>query len=411
MEYSYENTAKTIKKRTAITAKTTRTAKTARITQNKTRSKNKIFTPSHSMTDANIVDAKVIHPKKEYMRYYYIDAFKKSFIPIQNFEKIDIYNSFPRWLMNNTNNNTKDAVLPLNKSKINNTQLINDILYNYPTATEENIQHIIDSLQFFETCKKIWNLIKNIKYDISQHIIHTRKKDNFIFFTLDTTDYSVKMPVELYKKLCNRLSASAVASASPSVKHQFIYCLLIRYNTLDSSNQQLANNPALYKKLHTLFGIDFELFASGINSLYNNYCSLYPDLEQFIGSHGNFNTIILHSGFYVANPPFDEEIILNMVIRMFSFLENTQNGCLTFFITIPSDWKNFKGLQMIQSSTFLTMYKVIPKSKALFFNYSLHKFIKPCSVACILLQNKKSQKTYPSYHTQIEKLIHKLYLL
>ena len=56
-------------------------------------------------------------------------------------------------------------------------------------------------------------------------------------------------------------------------------------------------------------------------------------------------------------------------------------------ITIPSDWTNFVGLELIKKSHFLTYFKIITKNKAKYFNYTTNKFIYPCNVAFILLQN------------------------
>jgi phosphorylated CTD-interacting factor 1 len=90
---------------------------------------------------------------------------------------------------------------------------------------------------------------------------------------------------------------------------KLVMCIILRYNSLESYNQQLAILPDLNKYLHNKYNINFELFASSINCFYGNYCSLFFDLEKYFGSNGNFNLLNIKKGFYVANPPFDEEII------------------------------------------------------------------------------------------------------
>jgi hypothetical protein len=344
------------------------------------------------------------NPLIEYKRFELIEKFKKEFIPIPKFNKLDIYNIFPRWLMNNTNNSLRDPILPLNITKINNTQFIGDIKYNYPNISPNDIDNIIRWVNLPIVCNNIWKSIQIYKKSINDDtVIHKEHKNIFIVLSLNNTNYNAKIPEILYNKIVKKLYSNNI---SIDIINSFIYCLLIRYNTLDSSNQQLANNPAFYNYLNKHYGVNFELFASGLNSFFPNFCSLYPDLEYVLGSNGNFNNIILNKGFYVANPPFDEQIVLNMTKRLFYFLRKS-NDELTFFITIPSDWNDFAGLQLIKNSPFLTFYRVIPKNKAKYFNYNTNKFIFPCSVAFILLQNIKGRELHNLH--KFDKVIDKFY--
>lgn len=352
-------------------------------------------------------------PIMEYKRFKLLQEYKKAYKPPKQFSKLDIYNIMPRWLMNNTNNNKRDPVLPLNSKTINNNQLIGDIKFNYDRVSATEIKYIIGHLALPEMCKNIWETIHTTQK--GEYIIEeTSPQGHFVVYKMSaTTDDDnaenltniVKIPMELHKTIIEKLKA--LQYTDYQIKEQ-IYCLLVRYNTLDSSNQQLANNPRFYNYLKSHWGVNFELFASGINCLFDNFCSLYPDLEEPLGSKGNFNRIILHSGFYVANPPFDENIVLNMVKRLLEFLNDHTNGELTFFITIPSDWENFEGLELIKGSPFLTFFRIVPKHKAIYFNYLTNKFIKPCSVAFILLQNQKG-KTVHNIQPKFNSIINKFY--
>jgi len=330
------------------------------------------------------------NPLIEYKRFELIQQFKKQFTPPIKYNKLDIYNILPRWLMNNVNNTSKDPVLPLNKTKINNKQFIGDILFNYPNISKNEIQNIIDYFNLPSVCKTIFNELKqyeknnkNVKESVL--IINKQNKEHFVILQFDNTiPISVKIPQILYDRIVVKMKKQGLQDIH--YIDTFVFCLLVRYNTLDSSNQQLANNPAFYAYLNKHYGIKHELFASGLNSFFPNFCSLYPDLERILGSKGSFNDFSLIDGFYVANPPFDEQIIINMVKRLFTFLRD-DNNTLSFFITIPSNWDNFVGLDMIKSSPFLTYYRIIPKHKAKYFNYTTNKYIFPCSVAFIILQN------------------------
>ena len=339
-----------------------------------------------------------INPMFEYIRFILIQKFKNNFIPHKKYPKIDIHNIFPRWLMNNPNNSNKEPVLPINIP--NNKQFIDDIIYNYPDISKNEIDDIINYFDLTNICNNIWNqcklFVKNYK---NNYIITSSIKDYFSILSItinidkknDFIDipkiHNIKIPTILYNKIINKLKNNN----NLKFINDFIYCLFVRYETLQSNNQQLANNPDFYLSLKKKFGVNFELFASGLNCLFDNYCSLYPDLEKIIGSNGTFDKFDFDNNhtFYVCNPPFDEEIVLRMVKKLFKVLQYKEenNKSLSIFITIPSDWTNFVGLELIKKSHFLTYFKIITKNKAKYFNYTTNKFIYPCNVAFILLQN------------------------
>lgn len=341
-------------------------------------SKNKTV----KLKNINTTDIPHCNPLLEYKRFELIQQFKKQFKPPVKYNKLDIYNILPRWLMNNVNNSSKDPVLPLNKTKINNKQFIGDIIYNYPDISKNDINNIISYFNLPLVCKTIFNELK--QYDKNVKGVIDKYHDKHFVILQIINKLSVKLPEMLYNNIVSRMKKYGIHDVQ--YIDSFVFCLLVRYNTLDSSNQQLANNPAFYAYIHKHYGIKHELYASGLNSFFPNFCSLYPDLERILGSKGSFNDFVLTDGFYVANPPFDEEIIINMVKRLFTFLRD-DNNTLSVFITIPSNWDNFIGLDMIKTSPFLTYYRIIPKNKAKYFNYNTNKYIFPCSVAFIILQN------------------------
>jgi hypothetical protein len=333
-----------------------------------------------------------LNPIYEYLRFYFLGEFKDNFIPLPNYPKITLSHIFPRWLMiNSAHTFAQDPVLPTDTS-LNNQQFIQDIIYLYPKISDAEILIIIEYFDLQNNCKLILSKCNAfIKYFDDNYLITKSEQSYFTILTLTIHPlikinldlphiHNVKIPTLLYDKLKYRLHDA------------LIYILILRYNTLDSSNQQLANNPMLYKDLKKSFGVNFELFASGLNCSYDNFCSLYPDVEQYLGSRGSFNNYEFNDDntFYVSNPPFDEEIVTNMALRLFDVLE--RNKALSIFITIPDEWTNFYGLDLLKKSKYLTYFKHIPKNKAKYFNYSTNKIIYPCSVAFILLQNKNGVK-------------------
>ena len=85
------------------------------------------------------------------------------------------------------------------------------------------------------------------------------------------------------------------------------------FTRVSAKNITILGTLTKFKKdLSEQYSINFELFGSCFNHVYNKYCSLYYDLERYFGSVGNFFNIKLNEGIYFANPPFDETIMRNM---------------------------------------------------------------------------------------------------
>jgi hypothetical protein len=98
--------------------------------------------------------------------------------------------------------------------------------------------------------------------------------------------------------------------------------MIMRYEMLSPNGQQYAIPLTTYKHLHKKMGIDFEGFASPINSQLlevvgkDSYCSLFES-DKIFGSLGNF--FEKDNGVYkivgkrsIINPPFVESILLKM---------------------------------------------------------------------------------------------------
>ena len=173
----------------------------------------------------------------------------------------------------------------------------------------------------------------------------------------------------------------------------------MRYKALNSGNMQLANEPELYKLLKEKCNINFELFASALNCYYDKFCSLFPDIEQYFGSVGNFNNIKLIEGDYVSNPPFDNIIMENMCTKLISFIKsaNKQDKHLSIFITIPY-WKDtleygeYKSKKILEKSTFITFSLILPKEKTKFYDHYLNRYISPGEMWYVVLQSNVAKR-------------------
>lgn len=155
--------------------------------------------------------------------------------------------------------------------------------------------------------------------------------------------------------------------------HEKIYILLLRYHYISSGSTQASIKPAFKKILREALNIKIELFASGINSSFMTYCSVFYDIESFFGSIGSFfNTKIL-SGYYEINPPFEINIINKIFKKIADELiraeKDKQN--LLFFIVIPKfNLSNIIYFSKMQQ--FLKFKKLVDKSQFPYVYYNQH---------------------------------------
>ena len=100
--------------------------------------------------------------------------------------------------------------------------------------------------------------------------------------------------------------------------------ILFRYQLLGSNNNQLGVLPNVLKKMKNDFGLNFECFASSINSIFKNYCSLYYDIEKYFGSKGNFFNLKPISGTFSFNPPYQSKLMIKGINTLFKHLEEVK---------------------------------------------------------------------------------------
>ncbi len=346
-----------------------------------------------------------ISVKLELKRYQLMNKIKDELnIILQDILPININNILPRWIMLQFRNKIYyiDPIFPYNGD--DNSQLKKDLLFF--SNNQINVDEIINKLNFTQKCNNCIDELRNyIKSDYNIKIkIDIKKENDFYFFIVD--NYEFKLHQCIIKKL---LSLNKFGNKIDEFFIENVVCIIIRYNTLESNNQQLAVNPKFYKYLQNNYNIDFELFASPINSYFTNYCSLFFDLEKNFNSKGNFTNLKLKKGFYVANPPYDEMIMKNMTIKILNSLDKTKHS-LSFLIIIPV-WDDIKYNEnetttMIKKSKYLIYLEKIKKQRAKFFNYLTYKYIYPCDIYIILLQN---QKALLNNKIDLKKIINKFY--
>lgn len=112
-----------------------------------------------------------------------------------------------------------------------------------------------------------------------------------------------------------------------------LFVLITRYLIFGDNNQ--SGMPRVIKEsFRHKMGIEFECFASALNHHFSNYCSLFYDIEQYFGSKGPFTNKVFNEGVYMANPPYEETLLLAMIDKMIASLESA-TGDLTFIFGLP----------------------------------------------------------------------------
>jgi hypothetical protein len=209
---------------------------------------------------------------------------------------------------------------------------------------------------------------------------------------------NILIPKKIYEKLVT------CYSGPKNKEDQYIWAILFRYQLLGSNNHQLAVLPNIMKSMQSDYGLAYECFASAINNTFNNFCSVYYDLERYFGSNGSFFYLQPIKGTFGFNPPYQKDVIEVGVNRLFDFLKQT-NESLTFIITIPIwdiegrtimkekynnelekqniDYGEFDIIYKIKNSEYFKGLRMIAKEE---FTYIDHNFE--------LYKNKTIQNTY-----------------
>jgi hypothetical protein len=330
---------------------------------------------------------------------------------------IDISNILSHWIMLNVTK-SNDCLFP--SKIINNSQIVRDIkIANKKITHNIEARLVLKKLGIINLFKKASDEIR--KFSLLPFFLNHKESVKVLYsednLTLNNPEifsnfFNEKIPVHsvLYNKLYKRLSSDI-----PD-KNNLIFILILRYKSLNSSNQQLAVDSDFYYDLKSNLGLKFELFGSAINTVLENYCSLFYDIERFFGSKGDFFLLPIKKGLYVANPPYDELIMMKMAERIIRILDKGQKS-LSFLLIIPCWDKNiekygkFHTLDILKKSPYIIFIKKVFKRNTKFLNHLSNQQISPVDVYFILLQNDLASKEFPTYMKTILYLIKKNFIL
>lgn len=324
-------------------------------------------------------------------------------------------------------NSNLDPFLPNNFKEVNSLRLILKDLVKYDTLlinTDTNIEILLNKLiKFYQEQLILLNNYKNSQYYLDnknkykvtmKEIIHKRDNVDFKFYK-----YSIKVSFEIKdKRLINILDNLLIPTdefdklkknytGNNSLFHEYIWAILFRYQLLGSNNHQLGVKPDIMSQMNLHYNLNFESFASAVNSTFPHYCSIYFDIEKYFGSFGSFFNLTPIKGTFGLNPPYQKEIIEMSISKALIHLEEAtlNNKELTFIITIPIwdeegkkkmkdeynnelpqqniDYGEFEIINQVKKSKYHKITRMIPKEE---FTYIDHNFK--------LFKNKTIQNTY-----------------
>jgi hypothetical protein len=291
--------------------------------------------------------------------------------------------------------NVNEKILIILTNLKNNYKNKLELLNNYSKSQlyKQNKTNYVIKKKLINIKKNKNSSIETTFYKFNLNILFTIKDKRLINIL-----NNILLPVNIYNKLIN------VFTGPQNKVDEYIWAIIFRYQLLGSNNHQLAVLPNIMKLMTQDYNLNFECFASAINSTFPNYCSIYYDLEKYFGSIGSFFNIIPIKGTYGFNPPYQKDIIEIGVEKIFNFLDKTTES-LTFIITIPIwdtigraymkkhynnelykqniDYGDFCIVNKMRESKYYIGLRMIPKDK---FTYVDHNFE--------LYKNKTIQNTY-----------------
>jgi phosphorylated CTD-interacting factor 1 len=162
--------------------------------------------------------------------------------------------------------------------------------------------------------------------------------------------------------------------------HLATFAMVCRYDAAQGGQFRFAggHHTALHGEvfdvLRDAFGVSCELFASPLNCRWPTYCSKHWDVDHAFGSLGDYSEFHPSSGAYEVNPPFEEELVLDMAAHLMTCLKRASSDSkpLTFVVITPH-WPNRTCWEAMAKSEFCTRVDVVPVREHGYFEGAQHR--------------------------------------
>jgi hypothetical protein len=192
---------------------------------------------------------------------------------------------------------------------------------------------------------------------------------------VDRHPLTFSIPKETYERLKRRYTQYSKVHPLKFTSDDLIKCIMIRSANMDVGNQM--GIPRDVKDQYAKCGIDFEGFASAINHHYTYYCSMFYDLEKYVGSVGNNMNITYKRGIYMHNPPYAKKLLYNIVKCMTkSMTKSNEDLCFVFGMPVWKEYIEFDLHKIIHSSKFYKGDTVLPAYKYKWYNFAQATYAK-----------------------------------
>jgi hypothetical protein len=323
----------------------------------------------------------IIYIDKEIKRIYQI---KKMENIIRKKFNISNFTLFDKFILENKQ--TNDPILcQLTKKVIN-----DDILLSY--LNKEII--------------KLINYLNNLKFK-KKKVKKIKIKNNKLLFIYN--NYKIFINLKTYNRIKSQLLDN---SFEKYVNFDtLLWILYYRYIEIGLyNNSQLSVHPNYYNEFKKKFNLDIECFGSFFNHTLKYYFGIFPDLEKYFGCLGNFYDSKFIRGFYIVNPPYTSDHILNSLNHLLEMLKKS-NKELYFLFVIPA-WvykdrinlnkqckdkvkiEKYKGdynniMNSLKKSKYLNKYLLYCKENYKFYSYLTEQEAKVAPINLILISNQK----------------------
>ena len=317
---------------------------------------------------------------KEIDRIFLMKKIEKS---VRNNFKIEGFSLLSKCL--NENNHTDDPIL----CKLSKNVIKDDLLLSYLN-------------------KQIIKLIKKLNSKTYQKkLVNKRKleKKIFLFYNNYNVDINIKTYKRIKKQIVNKSYKKYIDFDT------LLWILYFRYKEFGLyNNSQVSVHPIHYSIFKKKFNLNVECFGSFFNHILKNYFGIFPDLEKYMGCLGNFYNSKFVRGFYIVNPPYTTDHILDSLKHCLKMLNQSKKELYFLFIIPTLVSKNREKLnkkcnkklkienydniydnffKKLGEKDFLKKYLLYCKENYNFYSYLIENKVNVSPVTMILLSNSK----------------------
>lgn len=342
------------------------------------------------------------NPETEIMRYEKFNMIKDKILNILNKENI-VLKSGKKSMKNIISNNLSMfiAVNLLPSKQLKDPFFPNKIYYSKTLI--ETIKYLSDKEITLDKCKEIYEsfeLEKEFEEAISEirEISEIGKIKEVIYKnnTLKYKNYIIKFPSNVKDNLYKKYKKNEKKEGNKKRNFfEICFCLLLRYKTFGGETHQLSMEKKFKDEMRKKFNIDFELFASAVNSYYTKWCSLFYDIEKYFGSYGNFYHLKLVKGFYIANPPYETLLLEKMTLHFVKNInESKKELSISFGLPNWGKYGKFKPLDIVKNEENVTYKRLMRNGEVWWHNDMDGNKIMIPSHYKVIIQNKKGKKKW-----------------